>query len=219
MDLKSMTASLLFERKFREEMFFESLLNGQMTKEQFIKTQAQFYHAVINFVLPLAFVAGNVPSYEDRVNIIRNLWEEHGEGDMTATHGATFKRFLSRLIKSEFKLDQPGTAVSSFNSILNETSKNHSYLKSLAMLGMIELMFSEISHFIGTAVIERGWMTSDELVHYKLHKELDVIHAQDFFEIIEKHADLHIDEVEEGLKLGRDVFLDLYHGLHCEANV
>jgi pyrroloquinoline quinone (PQQ) biosynthesis protein C len=217
MDLKSLTTRLLIERKFKEEVFFISLHNGTMTKEQFIKTQYQFYHAVVNFVAPLFFVAGNTPAYDQRIKIIKNLWEEHGEGDIANTHVATFDEFLRRLTNSEVKHQRSLAAVNLFNRTLNETSKNDYYLKSIAMLGMIELMFSDISHFIGSALIERGWMTSKEIIHYKVHKDLDVIHAQDFFDIIEKEMVIPNQEIEKGLLLGRDTFLNFYHGLFSEA--
>src|SRR3712207_4304266 len=89
-----MLEGMLKDQSYLSRPYFQNLSNGKMSFEQFLSTQHQFYYAVVHFVCPLALVAAAVPTYEERVNIIKNLWEEHGEGTLKHTHGATFTEFL-----------------------------------------------------------------------------------------------------------------------------
>ncbi len=198
---------------FTQEKYFVRLKEGSMSKEEFISSQYQFYHAVVHFTIPLALTAAAIPTYEERVNVIKNIWEEHGEGNSSLTHGATFGLFMERLTGTAFQVKAPQAAVLNFNQTLTETSKIASYWVSVAMLGQIEHMFADISSFIGNAVIERGWMKKENMVHYSMHEELDCIHAEDFFSIL-RPLNAHQKEIDQGLQLGRETFLNLYRGLN-----
>lgn len=217
MKLEIMIDETLSGQDFVKNIFFQSLKNGELSYEEFIETQYQFYYAVTHFTKPLALVAGAIPDYGSRINILKNIWEEHGEGDLTKTHGSTFTELLSRLTRKEVVLKPATSAVTKFNSTLDETCKNAHYLKSVAMIGMIERMFSEISHFIGAAIVERGWMDSKDMIHYSVHQELDVIHAQDFFDILKPFEAKESILIKEGLELGSETFLTLYRELFEEA--
>lgn len=205
----------LEDNNFKNNDFFIDLADS-MTKDQFIRTQHQFYYAVTNFSSALALVAAAIPTYEERMKIIRNLWEEHGDGNPEHTHGRTFVEFMKRLTSNRsLSILEATEEVDLFNTTLNGTCKQEHYLKSVAMMGMIERMFADISAFIGDTTIQRGWMKKEEMIHYSLHQELDCIHAEDFFSILRKHYD-HDDNrkiIDEGLKLGALTFLTFYQNL------
>jgi pyrroloquinoline-quinone synthase len=83
-------------------------------------------------------------------------------------------------------------------------------------MGIIEYAFAGISAAIGKAVVERGWVAADRLVHYKLHAEIDERHAEEFFAVLEPLWD---DErrryyIEQGLDLGAYVFDRLYRDMY-----
>lgn len=217
MNLEILISDTLKKNDFTHADFFRELKYGDLSFDQFVVTQYQFYHAVVHFTKPLALVAGAIPDYENRINILKNIWEEHGEGDLSKTHGSTFTEFLLRLTRKEVNLVTAHSAVEKFNKTLDETCKTEPYLKSVAMIGMIERMFSEISHFIGAAVIERGWMNAKDMIHYLVHQELDVKHAQDFFDILKPFENQEAKIIQEGLELGTETFLKLYQELLEEA--
>jgi pyrroloquinoline-quinone synthase len=207
-------AVLLQSYDFRKNIFFQDLASGEMSFEDFIRTQEQFYYAVTGFARPLALVVANIPDYENRAKILKNLWEEHGEGDMRETHGSTFTELLKRLSGNASISIPPAKAeVLLFNSTLDDLCRNHHYLKGVAALGMIERMFSDISAFIGSSIVERGWLPKERVIHYSLHQKLDTIHAEDFFSILRPHYNENRDIIDEGLMLGALTFLQLYRDL------
>ena len=82
-------------------------------------------------------------------------------------------------------------------------------------MGIIELAFSEISATIGKGVVDRGWVRDADLVHYKLHAEIDTKHAADFFRIIERSWENKERQyfIKQGLELGAYIFDRLYKDL------
>ena len=88
---------ILTEINYRENPYFISLRDGSMEKEDFVETQIQFFGAVIFFSRPMAAVAAKIPGAQRRIEVIRNVWEEHGEGDSRLMHGTTFEVLLAKL--------------------------------------------------------------------------------------------------------------------------
>lgn len=211
---------LLHEVPWRDNPYFVALRDGSFSREDFVETQAQFYFAVLFFSRPMAACAAKIPRATMRMEVIRNVWEEHGEGDASVAHGATFRELMIRIAGlDEDALDRRALwpEVRIFNTTLAGACVLDEYLVGCAVLGTIERMFSEISGWIGSAIVARGWLERDRLVHYKLHEELDVKHAKDFFDVLDpawQGAAADRYAIEQGILLGATVFHDLYAGLH-----
>lgn len=219
MTLHQLIQNVLDETRYHENPYFVHLADGQFDKEDFVETQKQFYYAVIFFSRPMAALAAKIPSPEMRIEILRNVWEEHGEGNLSHGHGNTFIEFLKRLdsvAQEQVHLQGLWPEIRIFNTTLAGTSVLDDFLVSVATLGIIERMFSDISAWIGQGVIKRGWLTEQNLIHYKLHQKLDIKHSEDFFSILKepfRHTAENRYHIEQGLRLGATLFNDLYAGL------
>ena len=103
-----------------------------------------------------------------------------------------------------------------FNTTLSGVSLLDDFIVAVATLGIIERMFADISAWIGKGIIQNGWLNESEMIHYKLHEELDIKHSEDFFNILEgsflKSAENRY-LIEQGLRLGATLFNNLYTGL------
>jgi len=87
-------------------------------------------------------------------------------------------------------------------------------------MGIIEHAFAGISASIGSAVVARGWISAERLVHYKLHAEIDMRHAEEFYAVIaagwnDAQRRYHI---EQGLELGSYILDRLYRDLALRAH-
>jgi pyrroloquinoline-quinone synthase len=82
-------------------------------------------------------------------------------------------------------------------------------------------MFADISGLIGGAVVARGFLEPDALVHYDLHRSLDVRHARDFFAVLAPEWERGPEQrylVEQGLRMGAMAFDQLFARLYrCRA--
>jgi pyrroloquinoline-quinone synthase len=84
-------------------------------------------------------------------------------------------------------------------------------------MGIIEYSFADISAMIGRAVVERGFVQAGDLVHYKLHAEIDKRHAQEFFAVVESNWENRQYQIEQGLRLGVYIFDRLYSDMLLAA--
>lgn len=218
--LDSLIGRVLDESGYRDNPYFSSLRDGSMDRADFVETQIQFYFAVIFFSRPMAAVAAKIPFPRQRVEVLRNVWEEHGEGDVRLMHGETFLELLSRLSG----IDKHGVEsralwpeVRAFNTALVGAAVLDEFIVSASMMGIIERMFADISAWIGRAIVARGFLSEDRLIHYQLHEKLDQRHSEDFFQVVRAGYEASAEDryyVEQGLRLGAYVFDRLYHDLH-----
>lgn len=215
---------VLDEAGFRHNPYFAALRDGSFRREDFIETQIQFHAAVVFFSRPMAALAAKIPDPKLRVEILRNVWEEHGEGNSSLMHGTTFVSFLSRLQGCTTSEAEASIArrplwpeVRSFNTVLVGSCVLDEYLVGTGVMGIVERMFSEISTWIGQGCVDRGFMTSGNMIHYDLHEKIDVRHAADFFHVLAaawNQGPQQRYEVEQGLRMGAMAFNQLYAGLH-----
>lgn len=197
--------------------YLAALKGGSMSLDCFRKTQEQFFFAVTFFPRPMAALVGRIPNPAQRLDILRNLVEEHGEFDEKAFHHSTFQQFLRSIGSDPETLDAlfVSPAVRAFNSVLIASCVLDEIEVGIACLGIIEYAFAGISAIIGKAVVDRGWVQAENLAHYKLHAEIDERHAEEFFAVIEpfwseKQKRYYI---QQGLDLGGYIFDRLYRDM------
>ncbi|MFP6901226.1 MAG: iron-containing redox enzyme family protein [Opitutales bacterium] len=215
--------------------YLAALVDHSMSLDQFRLTQEQFFFAVTFFPRPMAVLVGRIPDPKQRLDILHNVVEEHGEFDEKAFHHTTFQDFLRTLGTTSEKLDELkgmaiGTITSSdthnlwpalraFNNVLTSCCLMDELEVGIACMGIIEYAFAGISAVIGKAVVENDWVSYERLVHYKLHAEIDERHAAEFFAVIEpawETKERHY-YVEQGLQLGAYVFDRLYRDMHAKV--
>ncbi len=204
--------------KLFDTSYFSSLENrkGNVDRKHFFASQQHFINAVAYFSRPMSVLASRIDSTQARLQIIENIYEEHGEMHEESFHVNTFKKWLGQLNPNASKIEKNfplEPCVDAFNSALMGTCQSSPIEKGICCLGIIEYMFSYISKFIATAVVDLGWISSENLIHYNLHAELDIKHSKDLFEIIDKISQPNISQCMEGIHLGAFIFSRLYSDL------
>lgn len=223
-ELDALVKVVLDDVDYAENPFFVALRDGTFTHADFLETQYQFHAAVTFFSRPMAALAAKIPDPMLRAPIIRNVWEEHGEGDPQRMHGATFELFLSRLaripiadVQRELDRRPLWPEMRAFNTLLVGCCVLDDYLVGAGAMGIVERMFSEISMWIGRAVVARGFLSAEEMVHYDLHEKLDVRHAAEFFQVLTSQWNAGASQryqIEQGLRMGAIAFDQLYARLY-----
>lgn len=199
--------------------YMHGLKAGAFGKADFVETQIQFYYAVVFFSRPMAVLAAKIPSSRVRTEILRNVWEEHGEGVAEKRHGATFTELMLRLdgvTLADIEARALWPEVRAFNTALIGCCALDDWEIGAGCLGIIERMFVSISRWIGIGIAKNGWLPMDRVVHYSVHEELDVRHSDDFFATLKPAWDS--DEraryaIDQGLRLGAYIFDRLYRDL------
>jgi hypothetical protein len=220
LDLEQTMEKVLFEVEYHKNNYFEALENKEFDKDDFVETQKQFYYAVTFFSRPMGVLAAKIPTPELRLEIVRNFWEEHGEGDTSNIHQNTFAELLNRMgnVDKETVNDTHlSPYVRIFNTVLVGTCTLEDYRVGVAMMGIIEHMFSDISGIIGRGIIANDWVKEENMIHYNVHETLDIKHSKDFFDVIEKDWNESAHNkylIKQGLELGAVLFNNLYEDLY-----
>jgi pyrroloquinoline-quinone synthase len=209
--------SVLARVAIPENPFFATLADGSMGLEVFRRTQEQFSFAVEFFPRPMAALIGRIPDPAQRLEILHNLVEEHGEFDAHQFHKATFQQFLRTIGSDPAQLDGLSLwpCVRAFNAVLTTACVLDELEVGVACMGIIELAFASCSAAIASAVVRHGYVSPERLVHYKLHAAIDERHAGEFFNVV---AERWQDPVRryyiiQGLELGAYIFDRLYRDL------
>ncbi len=203
-------------------IYFRSLHDGSMSLDGFRRSQQQFFFCVAFFSRPMMALVGRIPNPSRRLEILKNVVEEHGQFEESAFHQHTFESFLRSIGSDVRGLEDQGRQwpeIRAFNSSLIGACLLDELEVGIACMGIIEYCFVTISTRIAQEVVERGWLKEEELVHYRIHADIDIRHAQDFFELLE---DPWIEGerrvwIEQGLRLGAYIFDRLYSSLHASA--
>ena len=198
-------------------MCIRDRLDGSMSFELFKSSQANFYSAVCYFSRPMFSLCSKIDNYEDRLIILENIIDEHGNGNIKDSHGKTYKKYLLKLgvNKKDINKTFNHSAVSNFYSIIDKTVEKNNIETSIAMFGIMEDRYTEISSSISSALVNNSWLRKDQLAHYKTHKELDAYHAELFYKLV-RHKWTEItsrENIKRGLKLGNKIIFDLFNDL------
>ncbi len=200
-----------------ENPYFKTLRNGEMPLGQFRKTQEQFYFAVVFFSRPMSALVGRIPNAKDRLDILHNVLEEHGELNEDNFHATIFQKFLKSIGSDVEDFEQVvlSPQVRAFNSVLTTSCTFDELEVGIACMGIIERAFADISALIGKSMVARNWVKEEELYHYKLHADLDIQHAEEFFAVIERFWEDEKKQyfIKQGLELGAYIFDRLYRDL------
>ena len=207
---------LLAARPIVKQDYFIRLCDGGMNRDEFVRTQQQFFFAVQYFSRPIAALVSRCVDSTLRMDLIHNLAEEQGEFRPAEAHDRTFLQFLSLLATCDMTNVKEEAPVRAFNAALMGACLTADRDLAFACLGLIEFAFADISALIGEAVVRRGWVTSNQLVHYKLHAEIDKRHADEFFAVLEpawREGGARRQRIEQGLAFGHYIFGRLYDDL------
>lgn len=202
-------------RPVQELSYIRDLHDGGLSLERFREGQLQFRHAVEQFSVAMQQLRDRVHDPAVVSMLEANLHDERGGGDPEQSHGSTFRRFLRGLGLEDDRIESApeGPAVAAFNASVLDACREGSPTQALAMLGMIEDLFAEISDRIGRGVIARGWATPSTLVHYATHETLDVAHAAAFYVPLESRWSTERARIERGLDEGWTAMTELYDAL------
>lgn len=201
-----------------QNSYFSRLASGEMDLECFRLTQEQFFFAVTFFPRPMAALVAKIPDPKMRLDILHNVVEEHGEFNVDEFHHTTFQRFLSSIGSDVTPLEDHSqwslwSPVRAFNSCLTTSCVLDELEVGVACLGIQEYIFSDASAIIGKAVVENGWVSEEDLIHYKLHAEIDKRHAEEIFAVVEPKWESHRYFIDQGLELGAYIFDRMFRDL------
>lgn len=172
-----------------EHPFVNRIADGWLNEKQLKYFAKEYYVYCFEFPKILSACAANIPDDETRMPIIENLWEEHGEGDLSKSHRTLYVKFASALglTIEELELSEtlPTTRIC-VDNLLSLCQHGH-FLESLGALGPGTEYFTNTEY----AKIEAGlkkydFLSAEDYNFWTVHISLDEHHYSDMVTPIEK---------------------------------
>ncbi len=193
-------------------------LNKKPSLKNFIESQKGFITAVDHWSKLLAQLIVILPTSKDRMAVVNNLYDEHGNGDETKTHVTTFSNFIESLQESNTKQAIYPTCTytttefaQAFNQRLQDQFKTSDWIFCTSMLAMIEYTYIKVCKMIHTYASQ--FIKEDKIEHYSLHETIDQKHATDLFKIIEASYSNHNKTVHSAMIFGYNTMYKLYEDM------
>ncbi|WP_141325717.1 iron-containing redox enzyme family protein [Myxococcus sp. AB025B] len=211
----------------KSSKYLNALTSGDFSREDFVEAQVHMRTAVANFSRPMALLLSRLPNVSDRLPLLENVIDEHGNGKPGEAHDSAFCLLLERLGAPRGRVEKcrPWPEILAFNTSLAGTACFESVHFAMAVFGMIEDLFGTVALITGESIVKHGWLARDQMVHYPLHATLDNKHADDFYRFLDDayEADPKLArDIEQGLALGAhlimNLFDDLYRARHRRSN-
>lgn len=199
----------------QEIAYVRLVLDGSLSREDFLRTQVQFLFAVEPYADCLAMLAARCESPEARRVLEQNVRDEHGGGDPSDAHGQTFRALLGKLGVTAAQIDASPRwqCVEVFNAGVREACTTAPEPSGIATIAVIEDLFTDISAGLGRGIVARGWLAAEEIVHYDVHAQLDRIHADALYALLDPSDETTVRAIEHGMARGVSLMVDLYAGL------
>lgn len=199
-----------------EIAYVRGAVDGSLSQHDFVQTQLQFFFAVEAYPHFLSVLAARSKSPGSRRVLEENVRDEVGAGQSAQSHAHTFRGLLEKLGITAAETDATArwACVDAFNAGVREACTTAPEESGLATVAAIEDLFTTISRDLGEAIVNRGWLARDEVVHYNAHERPDRAHADALY----RELDLVTGEaagtnVTRGLQTGVTLMTDLYAGL------
>jgi len=180
--------------------------DGVLEPDEILAALGQLGHVVNAFPGFLAALLTQMPDARDRLPIVENVLEEHGNLNIEKAHVNTFALLVRSLGREAETLTRhaPIPGMRSYLRSMQYTCLHAPWLEGLGLMGMIEMLFAHISPIITSAVVRSGQVPREYLAHFDLHEEVDVDHAAGMFAVLKPHWDDASSRrlIEDGLELG-----------------
>jgi pyrroloquinoline-quinone synthase len=218
--ITAMAERVIAGQHLLEARYFTSLADGTMSKDAFIATQQQFFRAADHSPRAMSALIARIPRHSDRLAILHNIVDEHGDFDHAEFHVQSFRNFLASLgSRTDPATVTEWPEIDTFTTLLHGTCWVSPINLAVAFYGVLESAFADVSAKIAQSVIDRGWLPEERIAHYSLHAGIDKEHAAGFFAVAEPHIGEPAERVlvERGLALGMYAFGVLFRDLAIRA--
>ncbi|AYV78565.1 MAG: heme oxygenase [Edafosvirus sp.] len=201
-------------------VFLKDNINRNNILENFMMSQVNFVDAVDEWSCILGLMVAKVPSVKERIVLIKNLYDEHGNGNIENSHVVTFNKFIKMLLeicnnRIELIHDDRinNEIINKFIHELHNVIGSNNWVYSIAVLAMIEYTYITVSKCIHEFV--SNYTPSELIHHYSLHEIMDQTHSQELFSIVTDQYETKNNKkvIEDGILHGYKILYDLYDSL------
>jgi pyrroloquinoline quinone (PQQ) biosynthesis protein C len=203
--LKDLTVELFARQRVEQHALFLLLESERLTADEARAIGLDIFHVVDAFPRFLAAVLTHIGDYRERMNLVENLYAEHGRMRVEHVHVVTYRSFLHALGLGDAQIDasEPGLAAQAYVRALLALCGREEPAEALGALGVIEEIVARVSPIVaryGKRCIGAGGSLGS---HFSVHETLDLSHADEIYALAARAcARGREQEVRRGIALG-----------------
>jgi len=152
--------------------FLNRLVNKELTNEQLKQFCYQYSWFCGYFPRSLCSLAGQVTTDETRLPLIKNLWEEHGEGETEKCHRVLFQKFMSslKITKGESEKIPPLKSTIYCVEELLKYCSDRNFVRGLGAMGPGTEFFTKEEYLVVVGGLKKyNLFTDDDLEFWTVH--------------------------------------------------
>ena len=202
----------LIEQFIAQSPFFREWNPGRIDRSAAEKFLVTFDFLVKSFPILIAAGAARMEDEETRVGMAVNLFQESGEGDISRTHHAIYRKFLTTA-----GIPISATSEDSFARKWRENLSN--YMREADSSGAV-LGALAAGEFLAQPALTRIYTVIQPLYpqadqeYFTKHLQLETEHVEEITSMIVRQAqEGGLEEVEEGFKFGLSVWNAYFNSL------
>lgn len=197
-------ARTVFERDpIEAHPLFRYMSEGSLGEEATRSIALDVFHVVDAFPRFLAALIAQIHDYRLRMELVENLYCEHGSMDPAEIHVVTYRSFLHALGIEDAAIDGsvPGIPATVYVRAVLDLCARAPVVEALAAMGVIEEIVARVSPIVGRFGARRASAGTGS--HFSVHETLDFSHADELYALAERAASPERPrEVARGLELG-----------------
>lgn len=203
--LKGLTVELFARQSVETHPLFQLLESERLTAEESRAIGLDIYHVVDAFPRFLSGVLTHMHDFRERMDLVENLYAEHGRMRVEHVHVVTYRHFLHALGLDDARIDasEPGLAAEVYVRGLLALCKKDDPAEALGALGVIEEIVARVSPIVGRYGTRRLAAGESQGSHFSVHEALDLSHADEIYTLAARTAARGREkEVRRGIALG-----------------
>jgi pyrroloquinoline-quinone synthase len=203
--LKDLTSELFARQRVEQHALFLLLDGDRLTDGEARAIGLDIFHVVDAFPRFLAAVLTHITDYRERMNLVENLYAEHGRMRAEHVHVVTYRSFLHALGLSDAQIDasEPGLAAQAYVRAVLALCGREEPAEALGALGVIEEIVARVSPIVGRYGARRLGAGESLGSHFSVHEALDLSHADEIYALAARASSRGREaEVRRGIALG-----------------
>jgi pyrroloquinoline quinone (PQQ) biosynthesis protein C len=202
-------------RPIERHALFAQLARDALSPEQARAIALDIHHVVAHFPRFLSAVLTSLEDHRLRMQLVENLYNEHGAMDPARVHVVTYRTFLRELGLGDAAIDAHAPALGAvvYVRAVLALCQREVPAEALAALAVIEEVVARVSPLVGRWGARHG---AHDASHFGVHEELDLTHADELYELAARFWSDNEPAVRRGLALGAYYQRRLYSDLLAE---
>jgi pyrroloquinoline quinone (PQQ) biosynthesis protein C len=208
----------LFAQGVVDHPLFRALENDELDAAGVQRVAIDVFHVVAAFPRFLSALLTNLEDWSLRMELVENLFEEHGRMKPEHVHVVTFQSFLTAIgiPPAVVGASRPGLPALCYTRAMLDLCGRQPAPEAIGALAVVEEIVSRVS----PRVAAFGWARSGGAPvgsHFGVHEVVDVTHAEELYAVALRLPAEAQPAVAQGMELGMYYHRRLYDDLLREA--